>query len=396
MATQQRGQMIPKGENKWLLRVYVGRDEAGRRKYHSQAFRGTTAQARQELTRLQAGADMGTVVAKTGRTVAKLIEDYLAGKQKISERTKDQYRWNLERYVVPKVGFLKIEKVTRPTVQQLVNGWIEQGLSPRTIQYVYVNLKAAFQYAVDSGFLLRNPCAGVERPNLTSKDDHEELQTLSKAQTVALLDHAESLDGGDQWYALWAVLLLGGLRPQEACALKWADLSFETLDGDQYVFARVTRAVEWHKGSSRLKETKTKQSRRTVPMDSRVAKALQRHRAIQARIIMQEGPKYMRNDLVFANAVGNVLDISCVRKRWQTVLKGAKLPSVRLYDARHTQATLMLEAGVHPKVVQERLGHHSITLTMDTYSHVVETMQVDAVAGLKAALGTVKAPAVNQ
>jgi integrase len=101
---------------------------------------------------------------------------------------------------------------------------------------------------------------------------------------------------------------------------------------------------------------------------------------------MKAGPKYERNDLVFANGAGNPLDISCVRKRWKTILKASGLPSMRLYDARHTQASLLLASGVHPKVVQERLGHHSITLTMDTYSHATPTMQVDAVGVLKDAL----------
>jgi integrase len=123
---------------------------------------------------------------------------------------------------------------------------------------------------------------------------------------------------------------------------------------------------------------KTKNSRRSIPIPEATAAALSTHKAKQAAFILAQGDKYERNNFVFSNAVGNFLDLTKTRKAFHSVCRLAEVPEIRLYDTRHTHATLLLAAGVNLKVVSERLGHASIALTADTYSHVLEGMQQEA------------------
>jgi integrase len=177
------------------------------------------------------------------------------------------------------------------------------------------------------------------------------------------------------WTPFLTIMLTVGLRPGEACGLKWSDLSGNKL--------RVQRALSRYPGGKcELLPPKTKRSRRVVTLPEMAVRALKRQKADQAEARLLLGAEYNTElDLVFATHSGQPLDTGNFNyKVFKPLLKRAGLPPLRLYDLRHSAATILLAAGEHPKIVAERLGHSTTTLTMDTYSHVLPDMQ-DAAAG---------------
>jgi integrase len=176
------------------------------------------------------------------------------------------------------------------------------------------------------------------------------------------------------WHALWELLLFTGMRPGEAFGLKWSD-----LEGNKI---RIQRAVvESHeKGGYTLGEPKTKRSKRTITLEESTVQVLRAHKARQAGEILAAGEAYDRQDFIFANPTGAFLNIHAVDTRWETSVRKSGLPRITLYGCRHTHATMLLTAGLNPKIVSERLGHASIVITLDTYSHVLPDMQDEVAA----------------
>jgi integrase len=237
-------------------------------------------------------------------------------------------------------------------------------------------LRACLNKALKLGKLALNPATLVELP----RRPRLERPFLTPAQALRLLDVAESQD--NRFYPLFAVLLLTGIRPGEALGLRWEDVDGSSL--------RVRRALVWIAGRKPfLDETKTRRCR-TVALGERAVKALEKQRRVQVELRLLLGAAYEDHNLIFASETGAPLSAQNVSSRYfKPLLQAAGLPDVRLYDLRHSHATLLLAAGEHPKVVQERLGHSTITLTLDTYSHVVPGMQERAVQRLESLLTSI-------
>jgi integrase len=180
-----------------------------------------------------------------------------------------------------------------------------------------------------------------------------------------------------KYACLFAFLLDTGARPSEALGLKWTDIDLESG------IVTIQRTLHWRaKGGYYFAETKTKGSRRTVPLSASMARHLREHRGNQAERLLKIG---VRSDLVFSNTEGEpLLRRNLARRHFKPALKKAELPtSLSLYCLRHTCASLLLQAGVHPKVVAERLGHSSTKLTLDIYSHIAPGMQSEAASCLE-------------
>jgi integrase len=174
--------------------------------------------------------------------------------------------------------------------------------------------------------------------------------------------------------AYWLVLLFGGLRPSEALGLQWDDIQGDTISIQRTLVDKV--------GGLHFAPTKTKKSRRAVVVPGVVVDALKAHRKRQAAEQLKAGEAWRGEGLVFCNQVGGPIRQSQTRKSFKRLRKVAELPPMRIYDLRHSAATLLLEMGEDLKVVSERLGHSTITLTADTYSHVTRGMQERAAAKL--------------
>ncbi|MGI9067159.1 MAG: site-specific integrase, partial [Pyrinomonadaceae bacterium] len=214
-----------------------------------------------------------------------------------------------------------------------------------------------------------------------TREDAARLMAVEKLTRTEKRQEGERTVVVDNRYrVLFAFLLTTGARPSEAFGLKWADIDMEKG------IVSIQRTLQWHSkaegGGWYYSETKTKGSRRTVPLPVSLIEQLKAHRASQAEALLKFG---IRTDIVFATSEGTpILRRNLVRRHFKPALLAAKLPAeLSLYSLRHSCATLLLQAGTHPKIVAERLGHSSTTLTMDVYSHVAPGMQSDATAQLE-------------
>jgi integrase len=355
----KRGQMIPRGHNKWLLRVYVGRDANRRRRYVSKSFDGPASKARQALTKLLRDGDTDMLTKPSNLTFSEYLTAWYSTKLNVTPQTLHSYKYIIAQYVEPVIGKLKLTEITPLAVQQLITKLIERGLGPRTIEYAHTVLHQVLAKAIKLGFLVRNPTDDVELPAKVGR----QFTILAPEQMVTLL----TSEKGRRLYPVWLLMLDTGLRPGETLAIKWGD-----LDGDTLRLQRTL--VREPNGSYQVTEqhAKTKESLRAVTLSHSALEALKAHRQQQAQEMLSYGPNYERNDFIFATSRGAFLDPNNVRNRFKAALRRAGLPAnVRLYDTRHSHATALLNEGVNLAWVAARLGHSSTQVTEAVYAKVM-------------------------
>lgn len=363
---RKSGQIVAKGPGKWLVRLTLGTDAVGGRRTHSRTIVGTRKDAQRLLNKLQRDRDLGLLIEPSDQAVGTFLKKWLAESvsARVATKTASDYAALVRLHLEPALGHLKLSQLTPVEIQGLYREMLDRGLSARTVRYAHTVLHSALDQAVKWQLIIRNPARLVDLPRLSQT----EMKTLSKDQANAFLTAARE----DRYSALWELLLMTGMRPGEALALKWSD-----IDGTKI---RIQRNLVRHSnGEHELKEPKTPRARRTVVLPSSTVEALQAHRRVQIQERLKAGPGYENLDLVFAASNGSPLDWRVVVQRhFNQVIKKAGLPRIRPYDLRHTSATLLLAAGVNVKVVSERLGHQTAALTLDTYSHVLPDMQEKA------------------
>lgn len=369
MAQIIMAQIIKRGENKYLIRVYLDRDETGHRSYHNETFRGSPAKARTRARAIETDRDAGTLFKAPTASTKVYFESWLETvKGNVAARTHYDYRVYFERYLEPEIGTILLADLTPLHLQQIYSDMKQRGFAPRTIRYAHAIASQALNQAVKWGLLQRNVAKLATVPKLIRK----ERRYLSPEQVQKFLAAADN----DLWRPLWYLALETGMRPEEFLGLRWAAVS---LDRREVRVERVLVRSRIKGEGWSLDEPKTSRSRRAIVLSPQTTAMLRAHRRAQKEARLKIGAKYQDNDFVFANPIGAPLDHAhLTRRHFKKILVAAKLPDVRMYDLRHATATLLLAKGESPKVVSERLGHSGTTLTLDTYSHVTPTMQEDA------------------
>jgi integrase len=365
-----KGQVIKKGDRKWLVKVFLGRDPQGKKKYFSKQINGIKRDADNYLNRTLTELSQGTFVIPTLRNLNEYLDEWLknAAQHKLSERTYGDYVYNLKRYVRPKLGLKKLSSISPLNLQELYTDLRAKGLSPRTVQIVHNILNSALKQAVKWRILQQNPAQYVDRP----KQVRKEMAALSPEEAMLFLAVAKE----DTHFLYFSLAIDTGARPSELLALQWSDIDF--------VQKKVTiqRSLDYpdYGRAFQFIETKTSRSRRSITISETNIRHLREHKRSQAEQRLKAGDKWHPLNLVFCMPDGKPLQSrNILRRHLRPILKQAKLPeSLNLYSLRHSCATLLLSAGVNPKVVSERLGHASIVLTLDTYSHVLPSRQRDA------------------
>jgi integrase len=370
------GQIIKRGEKTWLVRVFMGRDGAGKRRYTNKTIRGNKKDAETYLSKTQTQISSGTFVEPSRLTIDEYLDKWLeaAARPRLSERTFADYSEVLKRYVRPKLGGKTLSKLQPLEIQELYSEMLERQLSARTVRGTHVVLSSALKQAVRWRMLFVNPAQSVELPKRTRR----EMKALSPGEASAFLEAAKD----DPHGLVFAFGLVTGMRPEEYLALQWKDVDL------QKGTAAVQRTLCWRRqkgGGWYFGEPKTLQSRRTVPLPASIVTELGRHKVSQAEARLKMGVEYQSLDLVFATTTGGPLHSENLATRnFKAIRDRAKLSSsITPYSLRHTCATLLLLAGENPKVVSERLGHSSIVMTLDTYSHVLPSMQQAATEKLE-------------
>ena len=312
----------------------------------------------------------------------KTLDEYLdswleSQKQSVSERTLEDARGYLRIHVRPVLGKKQLSKIRPLDIQGMVDGMKAKELSPRTVKHAHSVLSRALTQAVKWGLLTDNPARYVDLP----KQVRKEMQSLTPEQARKFLDACE----GTRFGLIFELALISGMRPEEYLALQWSDLDFQK---NTVTIQRVIVWIRWKKGWY-FAEPKTSKSRRTIPLPGYLMRKLREYRKEQLEWKMKQGEKYdNKHNLVFTSEIGTPVSLrNLERRHYKPLLEKAELPDIRLYDLRHSCATLLMAAGENPKVVSERLGHSTIVLTMDVYAHVLPTMQQSATERMEGILG---------
>jgi integrase len=238
-----------------------------------------------------------------------------------------------------------------------------------TIHHVHACLHKACKDAVRWGHISRNPLDAADPPRKKG-DGTKEMRTWTKEQLKAFLDSVAD----DRLSPLWHTIAMTGMRRGEALGLRWSDVDLEAGR------LSVRRALVPTNREVVVSEPKTVKGRRVIALDPGTVEVLKAQAAHQLDEHNDWDDLWIESGLVFTAENGAALDPESVSRYWRQAVKQSMLPQIRLHDLRHTHATLALQAGIHPKVVSERLGHATVSITLDTYSHAIPAMQEEAAA----------------
>jgi len=379
----------------WEVSVYAGMDGT-RRRYQYARVKGTKRAAERKRTELLGKLDAGTLTLPSRETLGAYLDRWLESKRtSVSARTAEGYTYHLAQHVRPTLSSRRLASLTPLDVQSVYDAMTRRGLTGGTVHQTHTALRQALAQAVAWRLLAFNPCDAVNLP----RKQQGKSDALSAEGARALLraaadhQHAEIAEKGSRallWIEVYFHLALSiGARPNELLALGWDAVDLERGQ------VHIRRALEWLRKPAEgraawsFKEPKA-HGQRTITLPPAVVDQLRRLRAAQAKAALARKPSeyYLDRGLLFAGRFGDPVETRNLAKRHlKPILKAAKLPeSVRLYDLRHTCATLLAADGENPKVVAERLGHASTDMTLNRYTHVSPGMQERATGRLGRAL----------
>jgi integrase len=334
----------------------------------------TKAEADDWLTAMKyernAGTPMNLEADKMtfGEYLDRWLRDVVKGS--VARHTYKDYEGKVRLHPKPTLGRVKLKDLTPAHLQALYRKKTEDGLSPRTVEYVHSTARKALAKA-EEWDLVRKNVARYARPPAKK---HKEHRTLTVPQSKAFFAAA----AGDRLEALYVLALTTGLRRGELLGLKWADIDLENTT------LSVNRSMDTLYGPPEEKAPKRQSSRRTVLLVPEAVAALRLHRRRQAEERLAAGPAWRERDLVFPTTLGTLtLGDNLLKRNLRPLLEKAGLPPLTFHELRHTFATFHLASGGKPKVIQEILGHSSIKTTMDTYSHLILGMQEEAAERLQ-------------
>jgi integrase len=320
------------------------------------------------LSDQQGGLSFDAGNQTVGEYLARWLKDSV--RDTVRQGTFERYEQIIRLHISPSLGSLKLKALSPVHIQRFYREKLDSGLSPATVQKIHAVLHKALDQAVGWSLVPRNATETVTAP----RPAPNEIQPLDSEQVKTLLEAAH----GERFEALYVLAIHTGLRQGELLGLKWKDVDLESS------LIRVRRTLTRNRGRLLLSEPKTKRSRRTVRLTEQAVHTLREHLAHQIEYMERLGDLYEDCGLVFATEKGTLVNPSNLRKRsFAPLLSKAQLPSIRFHDLRHTCATLLLARNVNPKIVSEMLGHATIAITLDTYSHVLPNMQDSATHALE-------------
>ncbi len=366
------GSITRRKDGRWMARYMVYTAKGPKRRH---VYGKTRKEAADKLAKVLSDRIEGIDYDDENMTVGEYLDRWLKGSVQGSVRqsTYDRDVNLVDNHLKPALGRIKLKKLSAAHVQHFYRDRLDSGLSASTVHKMHAILHKALARAVAWHMVPRNVTDAVEPPRPAPK----EMRPLSPAEARRFLDAAR----GERFEALYVLAITTGMRQGELLALRWQDVDLK--NGTLSVRRTLTRDG----GRVIIGEPKTKKSRRSISLTPRAVEALGAHLERQLREIEILGDRYEDRGLLFATDTGGPVNPSNLRRRsFAPLLKKAKLPHVRFHDLRHTCATLLLSKGTHPKFVQELLGHATVAITLDTYSHAVPGMGKQTAKAMEDAL----------
>jgi integrase len=367
-----------------MARLTIGRDRATGKLRRLCLYGRTRQEVADQLARALSDVGRGSFVAPHKLTVGEWLDVWLRDYKRPSIRpvTLDSYATMVRVHLKPALGQIPLQALRPDQVQRFYNGKREAGFSVRTVRYLHTILHGALKQAMKSQLVVRNVSEATTLPVGKTRMMHP----FTLGQVQQFLDAVRE----DRFFAAFFLEVGTGLRRGELLGFRWRDVDLEA--GVVHVRQTLIRVGNHDAIASNRKtrlifqEPKTEQSRRTIPIPAGIIEELKRHKARQAQEKLLMGEAYEDHGLVFCQANGQPIDPRNFTRRFERLLQQAELPHIRFHDTRHTFATLMLELGEAPKVVQSMLGHTKISTTLDIYSHVSLDLERQAAAKLNAVL----------
>ena len=348
------------------------RDNAGKR--DSDTIKGNRRKAEAELTKRRISMESGSFNGKKKLTVGAYLQSWLEtyATTNCTAKTVQGYKQSINCYTGPIAG-ITLQKLDATHIQPIYAGMIKRGLSNRTVDALHKALNIALNTAVKQGTLKRNILDSVIAPKVVKKEiEVWDAETRARAMTVL----RES-----QYGDFYQLGLMTGMRRGELAGLKWANVN---LPNQQL---QVVNTLQRITGQGLMNgQPKTERSRRSIALSPDTVALLHEIRGRQITQQLEVSDAWTDSGYVFTDASGMPVDPNLATRAFKKVVATAGLPKLTIHGLRHTHATILLEQGVNPKVVSERLGHASVATTMDIYSHVLPDMQEKAALAIDAAL----------
>ena len=334
----------------------------------------TRTEVAAKLTSAIAAIEAGRPLPRERETVGAYLDRWLEGIEgTVRGTTLADYRFTIHAYFPSELRRVRLVQLRADDLQATYSQLRAAGRSPATVRRLHVVLHRALGQAERWGLVVRNPAALVDAP----RSPHFQFQVLTAVQARRLLLAAQ----GDPLEALYVLAVTTGMRRGEVLALHWAD-----VDLDRCQLA-VTGTLQRLNGRLVIAEPKTARSRRSVTLEAHAVEALRRHCAVQLTVRHAAGEAWHESDLVFPNRLGLPIEPrNLLHRSFKPLLRAAGLPDIRFHDLRHSAATLLLSQNVHPKVVADLLGHASVAMTLDLYSHAVEGLSRSAATAMDSLL----------
>lgn len=381
-----RGHIKQRTKGSWSIVVDIGRDpETGKRKQQWHTVKGTKKDAERELRAILTRLETGAYVKPAKLTVADYLEQWLRDYVAVNTapRTCERYSEIVTLHLIPALGSLPLTGLQPQHVQGYYARALESGrrdgkggLSALTVHKHHRVLYEALKHGVKHGLLVRNVAEAVDPP----RPMHKEMATLGSEDVYTFLTASRETP----YYTLFYTAIYTGLRRSELLGLRWCDLDLELAS-----LSVVQTLHRLRTGEYVIRQPKSQKGRRLVAMSPSLAILLREYKRNEELSRRMLGLELLPSDLVFSHPDGTPLRPNSITRAFQTMAKSVGIKGVRFHDLRHTHATLMLRQGVHPKIVSERLGHSSVAITLDTYSHVLPGLQEAAARQFEEGLGTI-------
>lgn len=367
------GSIVQRADGRWMARVDLGwQDGSRQRKCY---YGDTRAEVRDKLTKALRSVQQGAALGDDRQTVETFLTNYLHTiKSAVRPKTHASYAQLVRLHLKPGLGHFRLARLQPDHVEVFLRRKQDDGLSPRTCQYLRQVLRRALGRAVKAELVARNVAALADPPRVVKKES----ATLTPDQARTFLGKL----AGHRLYTLVSVAISLGLRQGEILGLRWQDVELDRgVVRVRHALQRFGKAAGW-----KLVEPKSESGRRSVKLPGSMVAILRSHRKRQLEERLAAGERWKVNDFVFATQTGGPLEGCNLNRDVKRLLKAAGLPELNFHKMRHSCATFLLAQNVPARVVMDVLGHSDIRLTLNTYSHVIEQLQDTAAAEMETVL----------
>ncbi|WP_251867728.1 site-specific integrase [Enterococcus malodoratus] len=355
------------GDKAWYFKTYLGKDPlTGKKKYTTKRGFKTQKEAKIALATLELNVHKSGVPTSSNSTFQEAADLWLANyKKTVTASTYSRTDIIFNKHVLPKIGNIKLAKITTAYCQKVINNWHDKGSSKQYPLFVnYMN--KVFKYAINIGLATDNPVANVIVPP-AKEDRQKKLKLYTKEQLqsfLTIIDNEQNPYLKIRDYTLFRLLAFSGCRIGEVLALTWKDINFTTNE------LSINKTIAKGEGYYVSQTPKTKSSNRKIVLDEKTISQLKRWKLEQVKFLFKLG--YSKPAFIFTNEQNKFTINQAVADRYALYRERAELPYIGLHGFRHTHASMLYNAGADHKEVQERLGHANIKTTMDTYTHLTD------------------------